>query len=122
MVIVGPTCAVALCSAGVEPFSPVYQNTVFAVVPFCKDVAVAKFAGEPGSTPLRRIRTEEIVGRSDGRGRRQRGLRQVRDGASQRCLQIGRGGVCRSADGELAGGGRRRRGGLQREGLAGAVG
>ena len=39
-----------VCSAGVEPFSPVYQNTVFAVVPFCKAVAVAKFAGEPGLT------------------------------------------------------------------------
>src|SRR5580704_4394321 len=50
MVIVGPTWAVAVCSAGVEPFSPVYQNTVFAVVPFCKAVAVAKFAGEPGLT------------------------------------------------------------------------
>src|SRR5271163_3647516 len=50
MVMVGPTCAVAVCSAGVEPFSPVYQNTVFAVVPFCNDVAVAKFAGEPGLT------------------------------------------------------------------------
>ena len=41
MVIDGPTWAVAVCSAGVAPFSPVYQNTVLAVVPFVKDVAVA---------------------------------------------------------------------------------
>jgi hypothetical protein len=37
----GPTWAVAVCSAGVEPSSPVYQNTVLAGVPFSKDVAVA---------------------------------------------------------------------------------
>ncbi len=48
--MVGPTCAVAVCRSGVAPFSPVYQNTVFAVVPFCSAVAVAKFAGEPGLT------------------------------------------------------------------------
>ena len=41
MVIDGPTCAVAVCSAGVLPFSPVYQNTVFAGVPFTSDVAVS---------------------------------------------------------------------------------
>ena len=45
MVMPGPTCAVAVCSAGVLPFSPVYQNTVFAGVPFTKPVEVS--GGEP---------------------------------------------------------------------------
>ena len=45
MVIDGPTCAVAVCSAGVLPFSPVYQNTVFAAVPLTKPVEVS--GGEP---------------------------------------------------------------------------
>src|SRR5580704_18045391 len=38
----GPTSAVAAWRAGVEPDSPVYQNTVLAVVPACSAVAVAK--------------------------------------------------------------------------------
>jgi hypothetical protein len=39
MVVEGPTWAVAVCRAGVLPFSPVYQNTVFAEVPFANEVA-----------------------------------------------------------------------------------
>src|ERR1700689_1933159 len=38
----GPTSAVAVWRAGVEPDSPVYQNTVLAVVPACSAVAVSK--------------------------------------------------------------------------------
>ncbi len=32
MLVDGPTCAVAVCLAGVLPFSPVYQKTVFDAV------------------------------------------------------------------------------------------
>jgi hypothetical protein len=38
----GPTCAVAVCRAGVALFSPVYQETVLALVPLTSDVAVLK--------------------------------------------------------------------------------
>ena len=41
----GPTCAVAVWRAGVPPFSPVYQKTVFAVVPLTSAVDVS--GGEP---------------------------------------------------------------------------
>src|ERR1700722_296899 len=41
MVVVGPTWASAVCSAGVLPDSPVYQNTVLAGVPATRDVEVA---------------------------------------------------------------------------------
>ena len=41
MVSDGPTWAVAVCSAGVAPFSPVYQKTVLAAVPATSAVAVA---------------------------------------------------------------------------------
>ena len=85
----GPT---AVCRAGVEPFSPVYQNTVLAEVPF--DQRRCRVAGVPRDD-LRRIR-EEIVGSGDGGGRRQRGLRQVGDRGGQRRLQIGGGGGRRS--------------------------
>src|SRR5580704_13811349 len=41
MLVNGPTRASAVCRAGVLPFSPVYQETVLALVPFCSAVAVA---------------------------------------------------------------------------------
>src|SRR5580700_8259900 len=40
MLVDGPTCATAVWRAGVAPDSPVYQNTVSAVVPLCSAVAV----------------------------------------------------------------------------------
>src|ERR1700683_886220 len=48
MVVEGPTWASAVCSAGVLPDSPVYQNTVLALVPATSDVEVA-------GVPLTRI-------------------------------------------------------------------
>src|ERR1700761_8008462 len=45
MVIDGPTWAVAVCSAGVALFSPVYQKTVFADVPSTRAVDVS--GGDP---------------------------------------------------------------------------
>src|SRR5580704_5760387 len=41
MVVDGPTCAVAVCRAGVLPAPPVYQNTVLADVPATSDMDVA---------------------------------------------------------------------------------
>src|SRR3984957_12306354 len=41
MGVVGPTWACAVCSAGVAPDSPVYQNTVLAGVPATSDVEEA---------------------------------------------------------------------------------
>src|SRR5580704_6016799 len=41
MVVEGPTWASAVCSAGVLPDSPVYQNTVLAAVPATSDVEEA---------------------------------------------------------------------------------
>src|ERR1700720_3230186 len=41
MVIDGPTAAVAVCRAGVEPDSPAYQDTVLAGVPLTSDIAVS---------------------------------------------------------------------------------
>src|ERR1700741_419571 len=58
MVMVGPTCAVAVCGAGVAPSSPGYQKPVVAVVPFDNDGAVAKLAGGP--QPLTRCGGSEL--------------------------------------------------------------
>src|SRR5579864_4173316 len=41
MVVEGPTWASAVCRAGVAPDSPLYQNTVLALVPATSDVEVA---------------------------------------------------------------------------------
>src|SRR5580700_6811440 len=41
MVVEGPTWASAVCRAGVAPDSPVYQNTVLALVPATSDVEAA---------------------------------------------------------------------------------
>ena len=59
----GPTCAVAVSCAGVVPFSPVYQDTVLALVPLTKEVAVSN-GGPPtrcGGSELKKLLAAAIA-------------------------------------------------------------